>query len=218
VKVHWLGQMRYDEVHALQRDWVARRAADTIDDRIAIVEHPPVITVGRGRGAADDVVDRSIDVFEVERGGQATLHAPGQIVAYPIVKLEGADRDLHRHLRRLEDAVMDTLALHGLAGRRDARNTGVWLPADPLPLKVCSVGIACRRWVTWHGLALNVSVDLARFAALRPCGFTADVMTRVADHLDPCPPVEDWVAPLASALARHLQRPWDGRIIEGAPA
>lgn len=215
MRVHWLGRQPYADVHELQRAWVAARAAGTIDDRIVMVEHPAVITVGRGRGARDDVADTDVEVVEVERGGQATLHAPGQLVAYPIVALEGPDRDLHRHLRRLEDAVIDTLALHGLRGQRDERNTGVWLPAEPLPLKVCSVGIACRRWVTWHGLALNLHVDLARFHALRPCGFSADVMTRVVDHHAACPPVEAWVAPLASALARRLQRPWDGEVVEG---
>jgi len=218
MNVHWAGRMPYTEAHALQREWVDARADGAIDDRVLMVEHPLVVTVGRGRGARDDVFDRDIEVVEVERGGQATLHGPGQLVAYPIVRLENAERDLHEHLRRLERAVMDTLALHGLVGQRDPRNTGVWLPAAPLPLKVCSVGIACRRWVTWHGLALNLHTDMTRFAALRPCGFTADVMTRVADHLDPCPPLEGWVAPLASALARHLRRPWDGRITEEAGA
>lgn len=215
MKVHWLGRRSYTEIHELQREWVTARADGRIEDRLIVVEHDPVITVGRGRGARDDVQTDEVEIVEVERGGQSTLHAPGQLVAYPIVKLEGPDQDLHKHLRRLEDAVIDTLALHGLSGQRDERNTGVWLPATPLPLKVCSVGIACRRWVTWHGLALNLHIDLVRFGALRPCGFTADVMTRVADHVDACPPLEDWVAPLASALARNLQRPWDGEIETG---
>lgn len=219
MKVHWLGRRGYSEVHELQRSWVHARAEEEIGDRLLLVEHPPVITVGRGRDAGDDVLEADVEVIEVERGGQSTLHAPGQLVAYPIVKLEGADRDLHLHLRRLEDAVIDILDLHGLRGQRDARNTGVWLPFEPLPLKVCSVGIACRRWVTWHGLALNIDIDLARFGALRPCGFTADVMTRVADHLEPCPPVEDWVLPLADALARRLGRAWDGAVVDSsAPA
>ncbi|MEM6928096.1 MAG: lipoyl(octanoyl) transferase LipB [Myxococcota bacterium] len=214
MNVHWLGRRPYVEVHELQRAWVAERARDAIDDRIVLVEHPAVITVGRGRGARDDVTETAVEIVEVERGGQSTLHAPGQLVAYPIVKLEGPDRDLHRHLRRLEDAVIDVLALHGVRGQRDDRNTGVWLPAEPLPLKVCSVGIACRKWVTWHGLALNLHTDLERFGELRPCGFSADIMTRVADHLDRCPPLVDWVAPLASALARRLERPWDGAILD----
>ena len=134
------------------------------------------------------------------------------------MKLEGPEQDLHRHLRRLEDAVIDVLATQGLAGQRDDRNTGVWLSAEPLPQKVCSVGIACRRWVTWHGLALNIDIDLSRFRSLRPCGFEADVMTRVADHLVPCPPVEGWVRPLADALVNRLEREWTGELYTDAIA
>lgn len=213
IEVHGLGRASYRDVHELQREWVDARAKDAIPDRIVLVEHPAVITVGRGRGALADVGDADVDVVEVERGGQATLHAPGQLVVYPIVKLEGAERDLHRHLRNLEDAVIDALGQHGLVGQRDARNTGVWLPAPPgQPLKVCSVGIACRKWVTWHGLALNIDVDLAQFSWLRPCGFSADVMTRVADHLDPCPPVEEWGPAVASTLAQRFGRAWDGQV------
>lgn len=211
--VHWLGRASYTDVHLLQRELVAARATDDIADRVLVVEHPAVITVGRGRGAADDVGPTDVDVVEVERGGQSTLHAPGQLVAYPIIKLEGPDRDLHRHLRNLEDAVIDVLAEHALEGRRDERNTGVWLPmAQGRPRKVCSLGIACRKWVTWHGLALNIDIDLQHFHTLRPCGFSADVMTRVADHLEPCPPLEEWVTPLARTLARRLDRSWDGTV------
>lgn len=219
IEVHWLGRADYAAVHALQRTTLEARSRGEIADRLLLVEHPAVITVGRGRGAREGVGTTDLPVIEVERGGQSTLHAPGQLVAYPIVRLEEAERDLHRHLRNLEDAVIDVLAQHGLAGQRDARNTGVWLPVrEGLPRKVCSVGIACRKWVTWHGLALNLDVELSRFRALQPCGFSADVMTRVADHLDPCLPIEAWVRPLATTLAARLGRTWDGSLSESGTA
>lgn len=201
------GLQPYADVHALQQALVEARARGERGDVVLALQHAPVLTVGRGRGAESGVVDSGgVPVVRVERGGLATWHGPGQLVAYPIVALEGDRRDLHRHLRSLEDAVSDVLTGLGLAPRRDPRNTGVWLPcADGVVRKVCSVGIACRRWVTWHGLALNVDPDPAVWARLRPCGFDADVMTRLADHLDPCPVIDDLIPPLFEALTRRLQ-------------
>jgi lipoyl(octanoyl) transferase len=209
--VHLPGPVPYSEAHALQRDLVERRARDDIGDVVLLLEHPDVITVGRSRGAEAHVLDADgIPVVTVERGGDVTWHGPGQLVAYPIVKLDRPD--LHAHLRALEQAVIDLLVDRGLAPTRDPRNTGVWLPspAGDLPRKVCSVGIACRRWVTWHGLALNVDADLARFSRIRPCGFDAAIMTRMADHLAPCPTVPDLAGPLAERLAAALGLPWTG--------
>jgi lipoyl(octanoyl) transferase len=198
----------YGRVHALQQELVGQRIRGEIDDCVLVVDHAPVVTVGRGRGAQAGVLDPSdVEVVAVERGGESTWHGPGQLVAYPIVQLEGTRRDLHRHLRNLEDAVIGLLAEVGLEGRRDARNTGVWLGcSDGVTRKVCSVGIACRSWVTWHGLALNVDPDPRVWERIRPCGFDASVMTRAADHLDPCPPLLEWVEPLYRHLATALAR------------
>jgi lipoyl(octanoyl) transferase len=198
----WLpGPVPYAEGHALQRDLVEQRAAGAIPDTVLLLEHEETITVGRRAGAAQNVLAAGeVPVVRVERGGDVTWHGPGQLVAYPIVRLEGARADLHDHLRRLEGAVIGLLVDRGLAASRDDRNTGVWLGGR----KVCAIGIACRRWVTWHGLALNVSPDLSRFERIRPCGFEPDTVTRVCDHLTPCPPLSGWVAPLASAIARAL--------------
>lgn len=211
--VHLPGRSDYLEVYALQQRLVVARAAGAIGDTVLLVEHEPVITLGRARDASASVLPgATAPVVPIERGGDATWHGPGQLVAYPIVALQGARRDLHRHLHALEDAVIALLQGLGLAPGRDPRNTGVWLPsAGPAPArKVCSIGIACRRWVTWHGLALNVDVELASFEQIRPCGFEASVMTRLADHLDPCPPLGELVAPLAAELCAALELPWDG--------
>lgn len=199
------GRTPYVAALALQEALVAARAEGSIDDVVVFLEHPETITVGRHRGAASSVlVPETVPVVEVSRGGDATWHAPGQLVAYPIVALEGDRRDLRAFLTHLEQAVVDMLVARGHAAQRDARNTGVWLPAEGgLPQKVCSIGIACRKWVTWHGLALNLDIDLGGFARIKPCGFGSEVMTRLVDHGDPASP-DELVAPLAKAIARVL--------------
>ena len=119
----------------------------------------------------------------IERGGDVTYHGPGQVVAYPIVLLEGTERDLHRYLRNLEEAVIATCARFDLAADREPGKTGVWTTTPLGRKKLCSMGIACRKWVTFHGLALNVTTDLAYFGRINPCGFESRVMTSMADQL-----------------------------------
>lgn len=195
------GLSPYDAVHHLQEALVAAVHVGRCPDVVLFLEHPATITLGRrpaGEGAVLSAAD--VPVIAVERGGEATWHAPGQLVVYPIVQLPPERRDLRAALRALEDAVIDTLSGLGLQPGRDARNTGVWIDGH----KVCSIGIAVREWVTWHGLALNVDVDLAGFARIRPCGFGADVMTRLADHLTPSPTLEALIPPLQASLAHAL--------------
>jgi len=208
------GHSDYAQVHRLQAELVTARAAGEIPDVVLLLEHAEVITVGRKREAEGNVlVPGSVPVVPVERGGDVTYHGPGQLVAYPILQLEGPKMDLHLHLRNLEDAVIYTLGDLGLIGIRDDRNTGVWLQMETgWPRKVCSVGIACRRWVTWHGLALNLAPDPQAFRRIRPCGFESEVMTRVADHLDPCPSVGAVVPVLARWLAQTLEIDMDGPV------
>lgn len=200
------GLSDYAEVHALQQQLVDARIRQEIGDTLVFVEHTPVFTVGRAKGARSNVLDPGdAPVIDVERGGDVTWHGPGQLVCYPIVDLRGRREDLHAHLHALEDAVIALCGDLGLAGQRDPRNTGVWLPcADGAVRKVCSVGIACRRWVTWHGLALNVDPDPSWFARIHPCGFDASVMTRLADHLREPHALDALIAPLAAHLERAL--------------
>lgn len=175
-----LGRKAYREVHSLQQELLVRRAADEIRDTLILVEHDPVITVGRGGGGPAPEGFEGPEVIEIERGGEATYHGPGQVVAYPILALPQDRRDLHRYLRDLEEVVIRSLAEVQIEGRREPGKTGVWIGDH----KVASMGVAVRRWVTWHGLALNVHTDLAAFSSFRPCGLEAQVMTRVADHAD----------------------------------
>jgi lipoyl(octanoyl) transferase len=198
-----LGVREYAECWELQKQLCAERQADRVEDTLLLVEHPPVITLGRRRSARDNVVDAGeVPVFEIERGGDVTYHGPGQLVGYPIVKLDGDERDLHAYLRNLEEALIGVCAKLGLDGARNAGWTGVWLGAK----KVASIGIAVRRWVTMHGFALNVSTELARFAAINPCGLDAAVMTSLSEAAGRAISVED-VKPIAAAeLGRVLQR------------
>ena len=160
-----------------------------------LTEHEPVITLGRG-SKREDVAGVTLPVFEIERGGEATWHGPGQVVAYPILLLPEGRRDLHRYLRDLEEVVLRVLGEFQVEGRRESGKTGVWIGAR----KVCSIGVAVRRWVTWHGLALNVSNDPAGFLGFNPCGLDPEVMTRLADHAE-VPPTTILIEVL---LIRHF--------------
>ena len=206
-----LGTQPYRDVWARQLELVTARQRGEVGDTLIVVEHPHVFTLGRSRAAQGNVLaPGDVEVVEIERGGDVTYHGPGQLVAYPIVMLEGAERDLHKYLRNLEEAVIRTCARVGLVADREPGKTGVCPrghriegrsaaqhgPATPRPegspdggcgtdvrRKLCSMGIACRKWVTFHGLALNVTTDLAYFHRINPCGFESRVMSSVADQL-----------------------------------
>lgn len=210
--VHLTGLSDYARVHALQERLVEARRAGQIDDVLLTLQHPPTITLGRARGSAGHVVaPGDAPVVQIERGGDVTWHAPGQLVGYPIVALGEGEQDLRAYLGALEDAVVMVLEGQGVVGGRDERNTGVWVDcADGARRKICSLGVACRGWVTWHGLALNVDNDLADFARVQPCGFGADVMTRLADHVPDCPTPDELVPALRVALATRLRRSLGG--------
>jgi len=180
--VRRLGRTPYADAHALQQECLAQRVEGAVGDVLLLTEHEPVITVGRGTPAEEQRLlgATGIPVIEVERGGEATYHGPGQLVAYPILLLPEGRRDLHRYLRDLEETVLGVLAELAIDGTRRPGLTGVWIGER----KVCSIGVAVRRWVTWHGLALNLHTDLSPFRRFHPCGLSPDVMTRVADHAE----------------------------------
>ena len=175
---HDWGVAPYAAIHALQERLVIARAEGEVPNVLLTGEHPAVITLGR-KTPRSDTYDERFDVVAVERGGEATYHGPGQIVAYPIVHLTQSRKDLHRFQRDLEEIGILTLADFGLEGSRRAGLTGVWLGTR----KVQSLGIAVRRWVTWHGLALNVTTDLAPFRTFNPCGLDGDVMISMQEAL-----------------------------------
>jgi lipoate-protein ligase B len=212
-----LGRNAYRATWELQKQLVAERHAGQAPDTLLIVEHEPVITVGRG--TKDDFLATGsqpaggLEIVAVERGGQATWHGPGQIVVYPIVKLRADRHDLHGWMRALEEATIRTLAEFGLrAGRREGA-TGVWIDSQR---KLCSIGVTASHWVTWHGLALNHEPDLTQFAAINPCGFDAAVMTSMRRELTQAAPMRGVVkrqgparafpprAAVVTTLVQHL--------------
>jgi lipoate-protein ligase B len=174
-----LGQREYAEVWALQRELVGARQRNEIPDTLILVEHPHVLTLGRGTHRENLVAPGDMPIFEIERGGDVTYHGPGQLVGYPIFLLRDHERDLHLYLRNLEEALIQTVGVYGLDGVRKPGWTGVW-NADR---KLASIGVAVKRWVTLHGFALNVSTDLSRFAAINPCGLEAAVMGSISSLL-----------------------------------
>lgn len=202
----------YREGLAVMEHLVDLRAQGVIPDVLLVLEHAPVITIGRARGASANVLraDRW-DVVEVSRGGDVTVHLPGQLVAYPILALPPEKRDLIQHMRNLEQAIIALLADLGIEAGRDPRNTGVWIPhVGSEPRKVAAVGIACRRWVTWHGLSLNIDIDLERVNDVRPCGFAADSVTHLRHHMHSPPTLSDISEVLPQYIAHECGVPLEG--------
>jgi lipoyl(octanoyl) transferase len=198
-----LGLRSYREIWDLQIARVTQRQADECPDSVLLVEHPHVITLGRAQKAQGNVVAAGdVEVVAVERGGDVTYHGPGQLVAYPILRLLDGEKDLHRFLRNLEQAVIATCEEFGLNVGREPGKTGVWTSESSAatPRKLCSIGIACRKWVTFHGLALNVTTDTSYFYRINPCGFDSAVMTTMANELG----VGLAMADVKSSLAKHL--------------
>lgn len=181
-----LGRRPYGEVLELQRDLCRRRiAGELADDLLLLVEHDPVVTLGRGTRpgslplAPAELERRGVAVAEVERGGDVTYHGPGQLVGYPILQLREHREDLHWYLRQLEAVLIAALGELGVASERNPGLTGVWTAGR----KIASLGIHVKQWVTFHGFALNVSTDLRGFDSIVPCGIAGVVMTSVAAEL-----------------------------------
>jgi lipoyl(octanoyl) transferase len=161
-------------------EWQRRLAQDRIAGRLPhdvllLLEHPPVVTLGRTARAEHVLQPAGVEVFDVERGGDVTFHGPGQLVGYPILDLRGHRMDLHWYLRTLEQALIDALAELGIPGERRLEYTGVWTAGR----KIASIGVHVKQWVTWHGFALNVTTDLAAFERIVPCGIAGVEMTSV---------------------------------------
>ena len=188
-----LGRVEYAPARTLQKRLQqrlirAKRSDDHVPHVLLLVEHPPVYTLGKSGDEAhlllseEALAEHGATFHRVGRGGDITFHGPGQLVAYPLLDLDRFFRDLHRYLRTLEAAVIQTCAAFGAAGRRVEGRTGVWIgPDEEGPeRKVCAMGVRCSRWVTMHGLALNVNTDLSFFDHIVPCGIADRGVTSLA--------------------------------------
>src|SRR5918996_4221261 len=195
-----LGRVRYREAWELQRSLAAAISQGAMPETVLLLEHPPVVTLGR-RTADDElhVPDGApVEIVETDRGGKSTYHGPGQLVAYPILDLKRHGKDVKRYVRGLEQALIDTLAAFELAGSRIEGLTGVWLESPPR--KIASIGVHVSRWVTTHGYALNVDLDPAPFRDwITACGLEDAAFTTMARELGRPVTVDE--APPAAAAA-----------------
>jgi len=184
----------YAESLAAQQELVERcYGSGGRENFLVLVEHPPVVTVGRSGKAAellaepDALAQRGIELVETNRGGKSTFHGPGQLVAYPVIDLSARGRDLHRYLRDLEGWLIRLLADYHITAGRNAPFTGVWVAGA----KIASIGIAVRHWVGYHGVALNVTTDLSYFDLIVPCGLSKVRMTSMQQALGAAPDLSE---------------------------
>ncbi len=206
----WLGRVDYIDGWRLQ-EAVATRVRAGGDERLLLLEHDPVYTIGR-RGTTDHLIAGPAELrragasaYRVDRGGDITYHGPGQLVGYPVVRLGDAP-DLVGYVRAIEGALVDALASYRIVARTERGKTGVWvdLPGTGAPAKIAAIGVRVSRGVTTHGFALNVRTDLAAFERMIPCGFAHDVAS--LERLGVTANVEDVADRAAAALADHLGR------------
>jgi lipoyl(octanoyl) transferase len=224
LRARWLGRVAYDEGVRLQGELVKARRSGTEPDTLLLLEHPPVITLGKGARSENvliskrDLGARGIEIHDSARGGDVTYHGPGQLVGYPVLALNEGERDAHGYLRALEEALIRTSADYGIdAGRREGL-TGVWVGDR----KLASIGVRISTgWITSHGFALNVTTDLSGFETIVPCGIRGCAMTSIAELTGERPGLEEVghraAARLASAMSRSLERtPAAARVAAGA--
>lgn len=194
--VDW-GERDYVASLESMRAMVRARRTGEIPDTLILVEHPPVVTVGV-EGDDGAAAASGLPVIQVERGGRATYHAPGQLVGYPVVDLAPRGRNVRGFVHEIEETVIRTIGEFGVRGGHLAGRRGVWVGEER---KIASVGVAVEGWVTFHGFALNVDLDLAPFDRFHPCGFTGPVMTSLARELGR--PVR--VADVKPMIVRHFE-------------
>jgi lipoyl(octanoyl) transferase len=215
-EARWLGTVSYADGLALQEDLVRRRTAGEIPDQLLLLEHPHVLTLGRGGKKANVLVDHGrlqqlgVELFETGRGGDVTYHGPGQLVAYPILDLAPDRCDLHRYVRDLERVMLAVLAEYGITGRPIPGRTGVWVDRPERPeAKVGAIGVRVARWITSHGIALNVHTDLRYFDLIVPCGITGSAVTSLVELAGPTS-----VREVAGKFARHFGEIFERRMQE----
>lgn len=189
-----LGSMPYLQAWALQEEYHAQVLAGA-EEALLLVEHPPVITLGRREGSLANLITapgelprHGIDLVHSDRGGDITYHAPGQLVAYPIIRLSDHGFSVSGYVHLLEALAVQTLDQYGIVGETDPAAVGVWVRQGQSSAKICAIGVRVRRGVTLHGLALNVEVDLAGFSHIIPCGLAGRAVTSLAALLGEASP------------------------------
>jgi lipoate-protein ligase B len=205
-----LGQAKYLEVLDLQRRLVELRQGNFVPDTLLLVEHEPIITLGRrGRtdnilSDAEDLASQGIQIHRVERGGDVTYHGPGQLVVYAIVHLTQRNLSVRGFVDLLEETIIQVLADFGIQAGHDPQHRGVWVEN----LKVAALGVAIRRWVSFHGIALNVSPNMAHFCHINPCELRSEQVTSMAKLLGETPDMEEVVRRVVGRFVEHFLGRW----------
>ncbi len=201
-----LGITDYNQAHELQKRLMREHNEGKGTDTLLLLQHNPVITIGRSGGKNNILVSEAalakagIQVCEIERGGDVTYHGPGQLTGYPIIDLRGFKKDAHWYLRQLEEVVIRVLAEYGIVGERVDDYTGVWVGNE----KIAAIGVAIRRWITYHGFAFNVHPDLSHFGMITPCGITDKGITSLEKLLGYRVDINEVVDRTASVFAQVL--------------
>ena len=214
LRAGYLGRVPYAEALRLQEHLVSSRQAGEGEDTLLLLEHPPVITLGRGADPSHLLAspagmrEKGIEIFEIGRGGDVTYHGPGQLVGYPILLLPPPLRDLHLLMRRVEEVLIGVAGDFGIQAGRLPGLTGVWVGNE----KLAAIGMRVARWVTSHGFALNVATDLSRFDLIVPCGIRGKGVTSLSRLLGRDVPMEE----VAAAAAGHFGRVFGMRVTGGA--
>jgi lipoyl(octanoyl) transferase len=216
--VHRLGVMPYAEAHALQERLVAARQEDTVGDSVLLLEHPKVITLGRAAKREhvlypEEVLhDQGYELHATGRGGDVTFHGPGQLVMYPILDLKPDREDVRRYVQDLEETMIRTCADYGVSAARSPGMNGAWVGEN----KIGAIGVRISRWVTMHGLALNVSTDLSAFAAIVACGIRGRGVTSLEREIGRAPALDD----VGERAVRHLADLFaaDVHMVDGTPS
>ena len=211
-----LGVIDYKKAWDLQRDLWSRRVRGELPDLLLFLEHPHVITLGR-RGnrsyliASQEVLDvMAISIYHVERGGDVTYHGPGQLVVYPILNLKEYGYRVIRYIDQLEEVILRTLKDFGMEGKRDSLNRGVWVNGE----KIASLGVTIKRWVSFHGLAVNYETDLSYFDLIHPCGLVGKKMTSMEKILGEKVPRESLIERIRLHFKEIFLRDWETKDLD----
>ena len=203
-QIHQLGLIAYQSAHALQMELLTMWKNKTGQDVFLILQHTPVLTLGRHANAGNIMVSRGflerhgVELVKVERGGEVTYHGPGQIICYPVINLRDRRLSVGEYVSRLEQVMLDVVADFGISSSRNSKNHGIWLGKQ----KLGSVGIAVRHGISYHGLALNVNPDLEPFSWINPCGMSDVTMTSMEEITRERIQVED----IESSMIHHINR------------
>lgn len=211
-EVRRLHRVTYENGMRMQEDLVARRQRDEIPDQLLLLEHPPVITMGRSGQqsnllATNELLSqRGVRFYETTRGGDITYHGPGQIVGYPIIHLGEGRRDIRKYVESIEEVLIRTASDFDVSARRWEINRGIWVGAD----KLAAIGVRVARWVTSHGFAFNVSPDMSHYQLITPCGLQGVGVTSLQRLLGEAPPLDA----VRDSIVRHFANVFDRQIVE----